>query len=105
MKNLDEEIAYWEAKQSIALTDLKEHFSVTTKSFQPSKIFKSSILSILKSDTVKSKSIGMLIGFLAQKILLGKSESKIKQILSLLVYDASLFITDKYFRNPQTPKK
>jgi hypothetical protein len=105
MKNLDEEIAYWEAKQTLALSDLKQHFSVTSKSFQPSKIIKSSILSLFQSDTVKSKTIGMLVGFLAQKILFGKSKSKMKQVLSLLVYDASLFITDKYFRHSQTPKK
>ncbi|MFN3639393.1 MAG: hypothetical protein ACK4UK_00600 [Flavobacterium sp.] len=105
MKNLDEEIAFWEKRQHDDVADLKQHFSITTESFKPSKIIKSSVLSFITSDTVKSKSVGMVIGFLAQKLLIGRSENKMKQVLSLVVYDAVIFLTEKFMtKQPSEPK-
>jgi hypothetical protein len=105
MKNIDEEIAFWKKRQQHDLIVVKQHFSATKQSLQPSKIIKSSILSFITSDSVKSKSVGMVIGFIAQKLLIGKSENKMKQVLSLVVYDTVIFLTERFMTKKTTENK
>ena len=93
MKNetntLDEMISALEVKRGLQLQVLKEQFNVACESVKPVNLIKNTLHEIAAIPDIKNNivgsAMGMGIGFISKKLLMGSSRNPIKRVLGALI--------------------
>jgi hypothetical protein len=87
-------------KQADELDVLKDQFRITYESLKPINVIKSSLHEIATSPDIKNNllnnAIGLGMGYLAKKLLVGASHYPIKKILGTLLQFAVTNVVAKY---------
>ncbi|MEO8254546.1 MAG: hypothetical protein ABI554_09190 [Flavobacterium sp.] len=97
---LDEAIARLELERDLQLDQLQEQLQVTFHSMKPITILNDTLEDFKRFPEVKSNLIQLVTslvgGYISKKVLIGKSNSKVKKLLGyLLQYGVTNFISKK----------
>ncbi len=84
-KELKKEIQLLEIEQTFKMQQLKEQFYITSDSFKPFNMLKSTIKDAISYpniiDNILSTTIGLATGYISKKIVVGKSNNIFRNII------------------------
>ncbi|WP_339837169.1 hypothetical protein [uncultured Flavobacterium sp.] len=103
-KKLDIAIAELERQRNLQFDELKQQLALTYESVKPINILNQTLVDFKESTEVKSNLIQSVLsiagGYISKRLLVGKSHSKFKKVIGLIVqYGVANFISKKVDSN------
>lgn len=94
-------IAVLEEKRKLELAALKEQYTSLTDSARPSNLLKQGLSEVYQNTTLNKKAIlntaiSLIVGYFSKKIIVGKSKSAGKKLLSDLIQYAVPLVMNKF---------
>ncbi|MFV5695336.1 hypothetical protein ACM55G_07855 [Flavobacterium sp. LB3P122] len=98
--SLEQTILYLQDKQALELHALKQQFELTYESIKPINLIKSVFTEMTTSPNIKgnivNNIVGMAIGYLTRRVLVGSTRNPIKKILGTLLQFVVTNVTTKH---------